>query len=37
VNTSIATLDLGSGNIGTGFAVPIDDAARIGNRIINEN
>lgn len=37
VNTSIATLGYGSGNIGIGFAVPIDDAARIAERIISDN
>jgi putative serine protease PepD len=35
VNSSIATLGYGSGNIGIGFAIPIDDAARIATSIIN--
>jgi putative serine protease PepD len=35
VNSSIATLGYGSGNIGIGFAIPIDDAARIATDIIN--
>ncbi len=34
VNSSIATLGYGSGNIGIGFAIPIDDAARIAAEII---
>ncbi|WP_083295200.1 S1C family serine protease [Curtobacterium sp. BH-2-1-1] len=34
VNSSIATVGQGSGNIGIGFAVPIDDAARIAADII---
>ncbi|MFL0358274.1 S1C family serine protease [Curtobacterium flaccumfaciens] len=34
VNSSIATLGYGSGNIGIGFAIPIDDAARIAADII---
>lgn len=35
VNSSIATLGYSSGNIGIGFAIPIDDAARIATDIIN--
>ncbi|MFJ2980280.1 S1C family serine protease [Curtobacterium sp. NPDC087082] len=35
VNSSIATLGYRSGNIGIGFAIPIDDAARIATEIIN--
>lgn len=34
VNTSIATMGQGSGNIGIGFAVPIDEAANIARGII---
>lgn len=34
VNSSIATVGAGSGNIGIGFGVPIDDAARIATDII---
>lgn len=36
VNSSIATLGYRSGNIGIGFAIPIDDAARIATDIIND-
>lgn len=36
VNSSIATLGYGSGNIGIGFAIPIDDAARIATELIHE-
>ncbi|WP_326493720.1 S1C family serine protease [Curtobacterium sp. SL109] len=35
VNSSIATLGYSSGNIGIGFAIPVDDAARIATDIIN--
>lgn len=35
VNSSIATLGYSAGNIGIGFAIPIDDAARIATDIIN--
>lgn len=35
VNSPIATLGYGSGNIGIGFAIPINDAARITADIIN--
>jgi putative serine protease PepD len=34
VNTAIATTGPGSGNIGIGFAVPIDRAARVARRVI---
>lgn len=34
VNTSIATLGYSSGNIGIGFAVPIDDASQIADDLI---
>ena len=34
VNSSIATLGYGSGNNGIGFAIPIDDAARIAAELI---
>lgn len=34
VNSSIATLGYSSGNIGIGFAIPVDDAARIATDII---
>jgi len=35
INTSIATLGRDSGNIGIGFAVPIDRAAAVAQRIIS--
>ena len=34
VNTAIASVDQNSGNIGIGFAIPIDRAARVAERII---
>jgi putative serine protease PepD len=34
VNTAIATTGAGSGNIGIGFAVPIDRAAEVARRLI---
>jgi putative serine protease PepD len=34
INTSIATLGRGSGNIGIGFAVPIDRAIDVAERLI---
>ncbi|HZB49707.1 MAG TPA: trypsin-like peptidase domain-containing protein, partial [Mycobacteriales bacterium] len=34
VNTQIATLGPGSGNIGIGFAIPVDRAAAVAERLI---
>lgn len=36
VNTAIATTGAGSGNIGIGFAVPIDRAAEVARRLIQQ-
>jgi hypothetical protein len=35
-HSSIATLGRQAGNIGIGFAIPVDDAAAIAERIIAE-
>ena len=37
VNTAIATLGQGSGNIGIGFAIPIDRAAAVAERLITRS
>ncbi len=37
VNTQIATLGQGSGNIGIGFAIPIDRAAAVAERLITRS
>ena len=37
MNTPIATLGQGSGNIGIGFAIPIDRAAAVAERLITRS